>query len=462
MKRRHHITALLTLAFLFAASRLWAYGEGVRFQAGEFPIFMHFLDPMLLEHDLLESSLYLHMNPPLFNLFLGGFLKLFGAASFQVIQICYLLVSFAAGFLLYILIAALTSSAALSFLGASFFVLSPASVLWENRIFYTTPLAFLLVLSAVLLRGALHTDRGSRWLAFFTCIAVLCGIAAMFNLVYVLLVIAVLWLGFGRSRAMLWGALPCILFVGLLHCKNLLLFDIYSTSSWLGCNLSRVVLHQLQPSEKVLPGGEAVLPLPAFDQEMKVVEPAYSSECPYPEIAALCSRTKSTGQPNLNHYSMIPLCAAYLRQSLSVILNSPEVYMRGLSTAWRLYFAPAHKYPYFSQDQLIGAATSFFDRFILLTTAGGLSLTALLLFILTVASIPLSLFIAERKMRALLLFIGVTVLYVAAVGNALEVGENNRFRFTTDPLSTAAGLYAVARLIRLSKSRHEPKSRQPT
>jgi len=35
-------------------------------------------------------------------------------------------------------------------------------------------------------------------------------------------------------------------------------------------------------------------------------------------------------------------------------------------------------------------------------------------------------------------FIALTIGYVAVLGNATEVGENNRFRFATDALSVAA------------------------
>ncbi len=37
--------------------------------------------------------------------------------------------------------------------------------------------------------------------------------------------------------------------------------------------------------------------------------------------------------------------------------------------------------------------------------------------------------------RAALLFISFTILYALVVGNALEIGENNRFRMEVEPLS---------------------------
>lgn len=55
-------------------------------------------------------------------------------------------------------------------------------------------------------------------------------------------------------------------------------------------------------------------------------------------------------------------------------------------------------------------------------------------------------------------FIGLTIGYVAVLGNATEVGENNRFRFATDALSCAALAAAgetAARRLRQGQTRHD-------
>jgi hypothetical protein len=46
------------------------------------------------------------------------------------------------------------------------------------------------------------------------------------------------------------------------------------------------------------------------------------------------------------------------------------------------------------------------------------------------------------------LYLLLNVLYVALVGNALEVGENNRFRFMIDPLALALLAWSVSRFAR--------------
>lgn len=41
----------------------------------------------------------------------------------------------------------------------------------------------------------------------------------------------------------------------------------------------------------------------------------------------------------------------------------------------------------------------------------------------------------ERVTSATLLYCALTIVFVAVVGNSLEVGENNRFRFLSEPLT---------------------------
>jgi hypothetical protein len=55
-----------------------------------------------------------------------------------------------------------------------------------------------------------------------------------------------------------------------------------------------------------------------------------------------------------------------------------------------------------------------------------------------------------------LVLIAITVAYATVIGNALEFGENNRFRFETDPLVCVAivalSSYAVTRRARAVRS----------
>src|SRR5208282_3005005 len=59
-------------------SRIFFFSLGIRFLGfDKLPVFLQYIDPPLLKHDLL-ASLYYSSFPPLFNLIIGVLLKLFG------------------------------------------------------------------------------------------------------------------------------------------------------------------------------------------------------------------------------------------------------------------------------------------------------------------------------------------------------------------------------------------------
>lgn len=68
----------LVVVCAFVLCRWAYYRAGVRFNSDPVYYFAQLLDPYLLSHRLLESILYLHAQPPLFNLLTGLALKLGG------------------------------------------------------------------------------------------------------------------------------------------------------------------------------------------------------------------------------------------------------------------------------------------------------------------------------------------------------------------------------------------------
>lgn len=61
------------IVFVFIASRLWLWSIGVTFDDYRTPTenkvhIMQMLDRQALEHDIIESLLYMHMQPPVYSL----------------------------------------------------------------------------------------------------------------------------------------------------------------------------------------------------------------------------------------------------------------------------------------------------------------------------------------------------------------------------------------------------------
>jgi hypothetical protein len=54
-----------------------------------------------------------------------------------------------------------------------------------------------------------------------------------------------------------------------------------------------------------------------------------------------------------------------------------------------------------------------------------------------------------RARAATLVFCALTIVFVAVVGNSLELGENQRFRFLSEPLSVALVFFLFDRVLAL-------------
>jgi hypothetical protein len=75
MKGRFAIYGFVVVSF--GASELLARALGIRFASETLGTLYQYLDPAILKDDLANGLYYLHAQPPLFNLGLGGVLKLF-------------------------------------------------------------------------------------------------------------------------------------------------------------------------------------------------------------------------------------------------------------------------------------------------------------------------------------------------------------------------------------------------
>jgi hypothetical protein len=470
MKRR-----LAGMLALFALVHIWLYGRGVHFDAGTLPLFAQYLDPALLKHRLLESLLALHMQPPLFNLYLGLVLKLAPGYEALAFQATFLL----AGFCLYLAAFRLMRRLGVSRIGAlavsAAFLVSPAFLLYENWLFYTFPEAVLVGLIGLLFAEALATRNGWAVAGFFGAMTALCGIRSLFHLGYFLLAAGFLIAAFPpkeRRRVLLLGLAPLLLVFGF-YLKNQLLFGKFAASTWLGMNFANVTLKNVPEPERRRLVAEGVLSpvalIPPFS-EVSAYPPALQAIPPGIHAPALTQPVKPSGTPNYNHFAYLAISEQYLRDDLLVVRNAPAAFWKGMGRGWVLYFEPATNYYLLPNREKLGAWLWFCD-----TLAYGrlpfayafgrapyvgllLGLPFLVVYALWLARRGADL---SRAQRFTLLFLAANILYVALLGNLMEMGENNRFRFATDSLSAAlVGLWLHRAGLWLS-SHFLPRASQP-
>ncbi len=426
----------------------------MRFNDWPLGVYWQYLDPFLLKRRLLESLLHLHGQPPLFNLYLGLALKT--GHETAVFTVTFLLCGLAVHAGCFLLMRRLSVSPVVAFVLATWMAVAPAFVAYENWLFYSLPVAALLVLAALAFEAALRSGRVSDGFLFAGLLLVVCASRSLYHLVFLVGAIALLGLAWrDGSRALRAGALPLLLLTGL-YASNAVRFGHFAATTWTGMNLARLTTEGLGRTDAQRLAAEGTLSpaglSPPFAKRQAYPR-AYFDHAPPSRVRALYWEQKTTGWPNFNHAAYIAISDDLLRDARWVILHRPRVYLGSVREAWAIYFRSPSDLRFLGAEN-VGSIrpamdaydTLFFGRWPWPGGTGdpdetprywGLRLGLPLVFALGLAAAlgrgpGRSL---DRPPRLLAGFLCFNIAFVALVGNSLELGENNRFRFETDPLS---------------------------
>ncbi len=336
--------AYVVLTGVFVLVHAVFYAAGLRFDRTTLIEVMHFLDPELLRTQFWESIWYLHIQPPLLNVFTGAVLMLTPDAAW-LFQVCFL----GFGLSLYLSVYALQRwfgvRRAIAGAIAIALLLSPSFLLYEHFLLYTLPCAALLTGAAVALAQALER-RSVAWLAgFFVLLLVLCATRSLFHLAFYL----VAWGAVGivargwRRRALLTGLAPAILLVAL-YAKTAVLFGPFSVSTIMPKNLWIMTAGNLRWDDKVAMGERGELSalslinrwasLDAYPDQYRAVPPRFQ------HVEVLTTSHKSTGAVNYNHYGYLAICDVYLEDAVYVLKQQPRVYAISVALSSYRYFRP--------------------------------------------------------------------------------------------------------------------------
>jgi hypothetical protein len=476
---------MVLLVLLYLGSRVFYFLQGIRYDVAPLDYYMQFIDPLLLRTRLLESVYYLHSQPPLFNLFLGGILHLFPhhyALAFHILFV-------GMGLVLAVSMLALGTRLGVlpwvSFALVLLFVISPPAILYENWLYYTYPIAMLLCLSGLFLNNFLRKGRWRDALAFFGVLALVVLTWSLFHVAWLLVpIVLLLLLGPNRHVALVSFSIPFVVCLTL-YLKNFVVFGTFGSSSWIGMSLARVTIGAL-PNEEV-----QALVSDGTVSSLAVIAP-YSPVKAYRFVARLAAieRTgipvldkemKSTGFINYNNLRYVGISEQYQRDALRVLRVRPRVLLLSLRESVYHFSRPASEYVFLESNAAkIPKIDRFFDVFLYgqvrerdLAGAlgplkrqileGGWFIVAAYVVAIVGGGTLLWQRLRARKLRrpsaVTLLFLWSTVIYVTAVGTILEIGENNRFRFVIDPLVLAmVGLVATEWWRRRRLKRRRPRN----
>jgi hypothetical protein len=436
------------LVLAFVVSRVVLYELGVRFNPGsllghECAAFPQIVDPELLRSRLFESLFYLHSQPPLFNLILGIVLKLAEFRFGTAMHIVYITLGLTLSVGLYLLLIRLGIRSWPSAVVAAALSVTPAFLLYENWLFYEYPVAVLLILSALTLHEFLR--RGTVWpgIAFFLFLAALIYIRTIFQIVWLLLTVGVLLVARrDLLRLVLKASAVPALLVMLLLAKNLIIFGVPATSSWLGTNLARTVgaevpaaeLQQLVHQRELSPIS-LISPWAVPTEYLSLVEPPRPTGIP-----VLDQLKKSSGCWNRNNSVLIAVSRDFLSDAIRLIRLRPGAYAKAILKGMCLYIQPFNGEGYVDQSKILGY-TVWFDRVVLLQLRPGQP--GLTIILSHVAAFLYGLVLTWRLLRrrleptasaVTLAYIWLTFAYVITVVTFLEATENGRMRFFLDPL----------------------------
>ena len=213
------------LAVVFIVTRCLYLVAGVKFDVEPLSFYWQFIDPVLLRSDMWRSIAYLQEQMPGFNLFLAMGLTLFGDAYSLGFQLVYLAMGLTLALCLFHLLIRLRVTRALAFVIAAVFTANPATVLYENILFYEYPIATLFCVAALLLHRYLSEHRYADGIAFFACVMLIGYLRVTFHLWWMIVIIVFVgWMSPRYWRTTVRSSLVPLLLLTVPYVKNAVLF----------------------------------------------------------------------------------------------------------------------------------------------------------------------------------------------------------------------------------------------
>lgn len=448
---------LLISVFLF--SRLLYWQMGIRFYGTTIDWYFQYLDLPILQSELIEGCYYLHSQPPLFNVFLGIILKVFPNCSQQAFQVCFMICGFVLYWAMFKSLTHLTSFKT-AIIGSTVFIISPQVIIYENWLFYPYPVCTLLVIALYCLVKYNVTQRTIFIVSFFTIIGCICLIRSSFHLAYFLGCMLIMYkIIVAKRQSVGYICLVIITIILSLYIKNAVLFGVFGSSSLMGMNLWKIAGKYISKEELEQVKGSEKIPLfvslksPFQESDGLYPKEFWRVPSPFDEIGALKEKAKISGAKNFNYYGYIDISRGYMEASRVVIMKFPYKYVAGVVSAWILYLEPSIEYPHMKenleriepllrwrrmayQHSMIKLDSVFKDAFGVVSDVPFKISTIPLVMLGSILCAGIWLIRTKTSYygKGAIGFCVFSILYVAVLGNAVELGENFRFRFETNAL----------------------------
>lgn len=463
----------LVLVSLFVAVRLLVLAMGQRFDADNLTNWMQIADIALLRDHLWRTLWYLHSQPPLFNLMIGLALRA-GPEGFPwLMEGLYAAVTLGGILAVHALLHDLTGRPRLALMVGAWLCMSPAVLLFSQKLYYDGLVPWLLCMALWGLHVGL-SRRSRGWLVFG--FAILAATTLLRSMVHPILFVAILAIALlaasgMRGRVIAAALLPGAAIVAVMI-KNLLLFGSSTLSSWAPLNLDHTTVDRLPLAtrEAMIRKGEL--------SRFAVVE-GFSPPTVYlrmlPPIPptgepSLDTLRKSTGADNWNHILYTRIGRERAHDALVGLAANPVGFVKVLGTSLYHFNRPPSEFKGLERNRAVIAAWERFGNAVVglqpaawfggtmdpdrptapLLQVSGTEIIILALFVAFGGGVCVRLFSLLRAgappnpflaTEAMILLLGG---WVIAVSSSFDVWENNRARFDIGPvLLMGALMFAV-------------------
>ncbi len=426
-----------------------------------------------LRHNLWETFLYLHYQPPFFSVYGLALDALWPGSAQDAMYVLQVLFGLLMCLMSYAIIWHFSGNKTYAFCLGLLLAFNPAYLLFEALSLYSILSAFLILSAAFCLLQYQRLSLDRFLYLFIFCLNLLILTRSVYHIALLIPALMLLSLVLQRNRAqVLFGSLLiCLLSFGW-YGKNLLVNGSFSSSSSLGMSLWNVSRSTYDVDELVALFKQDVLAdrLPIW----------YRHSLPpsaYPGYAPLDNGIPVLSGDNANNAVYLELQKLYLDSALRLIRHDPLRYIKGTIRAYGYYSCPSSTWDAFDKNIAAISASHHALSVRLLHMQAvaqqfgrllGLSwdeygVCSNLYFIMPMLVLGAPLYLAwryrlgwehwRRRLRrdSVLVFIWGMVAYTAIVTSLLETFENARYKFMIEiPLFIfiAVAAYSMAQSLR--------------
>lgn len=467
----------LALVALYVSARLIAYAAGCRFDADNLTWWMQIADVALLRSDLWHTLLYLHTQPPLFNLLIGLALRLEPSGFLWSMSLLYGVVTLGGLLAFHALARDLTGRPGLAFIVAAWLCVAPAVLLFSQKLYYDGLVPWLLCMGLWGVHAGIARGRFLTLLFGFAMLAAVVLLRSMIHPILFTGILAIaLLLARGRRRQVAAAAVVPAAAIGAVIAKNMLLFGVAGLSSWAPLQLDHTTVDRLPATLRAHLIAEGKLsrlaevdgfsPPPVYLAMLPPIAPTGQ-----PSLDAI---HKSTGGYNWNHIVYTRLGTIRTRDALVALRANPADFAVVLGTSFYHFHRPSSEFKGLERNLAAIAGWERIGNGLIslqpaawfgssldktrpqspLLQIGYATLAVTLGFLSEAAAMLLTLARAARQRRwpdpAAVGAIGALMVggFVLIVSSSFDVWENNRAHYDVMPLLLLGALMFATRLMR--------------